>query len=170
MIQSIGSAKIPSEIDKLALLAQQELNKLLTQGSLDLKYDQDELYIQTLLKNIHNIEVSGVELILGKLFNEIGFGAIKEPLFRHLVLARICYPGSKLKTVEYLLRHHQLYYEIDAVYRYLDKLTGKHKEQLQEISYYHTLSIFEGKLAVLFYDVTTLYFEALSDKCQTTGR
>ena len=149
LVKSIGSATTQSEIEKMSILAQQQLEALLQQSRLDLKYNEDELFVQDLLKNIHHIEVSGVELILGKVFNEIGFNAIKEPLFKHLVLSRICYPGSKLKAVEYLLRHHQLFYDIDAVYRYLDKLNSKHKEQLQDISYYHTLSLFEGKIAIL---------------------
>jgi len=160
LVKSLGSAKSAEAISKLDQRAQDELSGLLKQHTLDFSYEQDEKFIRQMLDNIHQIEVSGVELILGKLFNEIGFNAIKEPLFRHLVLCRICYPGSKLKTIEYLLRHHQLFYDIDAVYRYLDKLNNKHKEQLQDISYKHTLSLFKGKLSILFYDVTTLYFEA----------
>lgn len=160
LVKSLGSAKNTEAIAKLEQGAQDELSGLLRQHSIDFSYEQDEKFIHQMLDNIHQIEVSGVELILGKIFNEIGFNAIKEPLFRHLVLSRICYPGSKLKMIEYLLRHHQLFYDIDAVYRYLDKLNNKHKEQLQDISYEHTLSIFKGKLSILFYDVTTLYFEA----------
>src|SRR5665811_1507156 len=160
LVKSLGSAKNREAIAKLEQRAQDELSGLLRQHSIDFSYEQDEKFIHQMLDNIHQIEVSGVELILGKIFNEIGFNAIKEPLFRHLVLSRICYPGSKLKMIEYLLRHHQLFYDIDAVYRYLDKLNNKHKEQLQDISYEHTLSIFKGKLSILFYDVTTLYFEA----------
>ncbi len=121
LIKSLGSAKDAEAISKLEQRAQDELSGLLKQHSIDFRYEQDEKFIRQMLDNIRHIEVSGVELILGKLFNEIGFNAIKEPLFRHLVLSRICYPGSKLKTIEYLLRHHQLFYDIDAVYRYLDK-------------------------------------------------
>lgn len=127
---------------------------------MEFNYAEDEAFLQNLRSSIEHIEVSGVELILGKLFNEIGFDKIKEPLFRHLVLSRICYPGSKLKTVEYLWRHHQTFYDIDAVYRYLDKINSKYKALLQDISYQHTLQLFNGQLSVVFYDVTTLYFEA----------
>ena len=67
-------------------------------------------------------------MILGKLFNEIGFNQILEPVFWQLVLCRICYPGSKLKTVGYLLRHHQLSYERDAVNKYLNKSNSRYKE------------------------------------------
>lgn len=170
LVKSIGSANNELDLNKLLIIGQQELDGLLQQSRIDFTYDSDEDFIKKVLTNIHHIEISGVELILGKLFNEIGFNAISEPLFRHLVLSRICYPGSKLKTIEYLLRHHQLFYEMDAVYRYLDKLNTRHKEQLQDISYRHTLSIFANKISILFYDVTTLYFEASEeDDLRKTG-
>ena len=53
-----------------------------------------------------------------------------------------------------------MFYEIDAVYRYLDKINSKYKELLQDISYRHTLNLFNAQLSVVFYAVTTLYFEA----------
>ncbi|CAN5393450.1 IS1634 family transposase [soil metagenome] len=170
LVKSLGTSKNKYDLESLALTARHELELLQKQNHLELDYDQDKLFVENILNNIHQIEVSGVELILGKMFDEIGFNALKNPLFRHLVLSRICYPGSKLKTVEYLLRHHQITYEIDAVYRYLDKLSNIHKEQIQDISYHHTLGIFNGKISILFYDVTTLYFEAANeDDLRKTG-
>jgi len=160
LVKAIGSATGAADIRKLELLALQKLAEIVKQTELDFTYNQDEQYLSGLRQNIQSIRTVGPELILGKLFDEVGFNQIKEKLFRHLVLARICYPGSKLKTVEYLLRHHQQFYDIDAVYRYLDKLNRKHKEQLQTISYQHTLQLFGGMMSVVFYDVTTLYFEA----------
>jgi transposase len=159
-VLSIGTATKEQELIELQHLALDKLSSLQLQNKLDFDYAEDKVFIQKLQSGIEHIEISGVELILGKLFNEIGFNQVKEQLFRHLVLSRICYPGSKLKTVDYLLRHHQLFYEIDAVYRYLDKINNKYKELLQDISYHHTLNLFNGQLAVVFYDVTTLYFEA----------
>lgn len=158
-VLSIGSATSAQELIELEQVALGKLSTLQLQNKLEFHYAEDETFIQNLLSSIEHIEISGVELILGKLFNGIGFNQIKEPLFRHLVLSRICYPGSKLKTVEYLLRHHQVFYEIDAVYRYLDKVNSKYKELLQDISYQHTLRLFNDQLSVVFYDVTTLYFE-----------
>ncbi len=158
-VLSIGTAKTENELIQFERLALEKISTLQLQNTIDFNYAEDQVFIQNLLSSIEHVEVSGVELILGKLFNEIGFNQVKEPLFRHLVLSRICYPGSKLKTVEYLLRHHQLFYEIDSVYRYLDKVAGKYKELLQGISYKHTVNLLGNQLSVVFYDVTTLYFE-----------
>jgi transposase len=157
---SIGTANTQVELIELEQLARDKLSSLQSQIKMDFKYAEDEEFKNKLATSIEHIKIAGVELILGKMFNDIGFNKIKEPLFRRLVLARICYPGSKLKTVEYLFRHHQQFFEIDAVYRYLDKLNNKYKELLQDISYQHTLTLFNGQLSVVFYDVTTLYFEA----------
>jgi len=56
------------------------------------------------------------------------------------------------------------------VYRYLDKLNARHKSILQDISYHHTLKLFNGHIQILFYDVTTLYFEAeVEDDLRKTG-
>ena len=52
-----------------------------------------------------SIRTIGPELVFGKLYDHIGFGKVSEELFRHLVIARLAFPLSKLKTVEYLYRY-----------------------------------------------------------------
>jgi len=42
-----------------------------------------------------------------------------------LVIARLAFPLSKLKTVDYLRRYQGKEIEIDTVYRFLDKLSGR---------------------------------------------
>ncbi len=112
----------------------------------------------------------GPELVLGKLFDEIGFNAITEDLFRHLVITRLVYPVSKLKTTDYLFKYKGVIVTVDAIYRYLDKLQKEQIEQIQKISLAHTLKILDNALSVVFYDVTTLYFEAADeDDLRKTG-
>ena len=71
--------------------------------------------------------MAGPELILGKLFDEIGFNQVPDAVFRHLVLSRLVFPLSKLKTSEYLLRYHQVEVTTGQIYRYLDKLVNSQK-------------------------------------------
>lgn len=106
------------------------------------------------------VVAKGPEIILGKIFDDIGFNAIKEDLFRYLVLARLTYPVSKLKTTEYLLSHQQQEVDVSTVYRFLDRFHKQHKSQVEEISFRHSQSVLGGQVAVVFYDMTTLYFEA----------
>ena len=72
-----------------------------------------------ILDGIEKLTVKGTELLLGKLFFEIGFSKIKDELFRQLVIARLCYPTSKLGTTDYLYKYQNiqnvttLYFEVD---------------------------------------------------------
>ena len=91
-------------------------------------------------------------------------------MFRKLVLARLCYPLSKLKTTEYLSRYEGFITTEDKIYRYLDKLHSTQKKLVQQISYAHTLKILNHVIQVVFYDVTTLYFEIKEeDTIRKTG-
>jgi len=117
-----------------------------------------------------NIRTIGPELIFGQIYDFIGFNTIKEELFRHLVIARLSFPLSKLKTVEYLYRYQGVHIEINSVYRFLDKLNNKLKEQVEQIVFNHTKKVSGGNIGVVFYDMTTLYFEASDeDDLRKTG-
>lgn len=128
-------------------------------GSQELDFNRYNDTIQSVLENITAHKLAGIDLVLGKIFNEIGFNQIKDDLFRDLVLYRLVYPKSKLKTTEYLYRFEQKKYGEDDIYRYLDKLHSTQKEKVQQISYEHTKSILGGEISIVFYDVTTVYFE-----------
>lgn len=59
---------------------------------------------------------------------------------------------------------------LSKIYRYLDKLSNHQHEIVQDISVRHTAQLFGGNIGVLFYDVTTLYFEAdYEDELRKTG-
>ena len=112
-----------------------------------------------LLNNIENILLNGTQLILNQVFKLIGFDVIKDEIFRHLVVARLCQPSSKAGTVDYLKSYFDEDVELHEIYRYLDRLHSTQQEALQQISVEHTRGILGGKIGLVFYDVTTLYFE-----------
>ncbi len=117
-----------------------------------------------------SIRTLGPEIIFGKIYNYIGFNAINDEFFRHLVIARLAFPLSKLKTINYLYRYQGTSLDIDAVYRFLDKLNDKLKPQVENIAFNHTLRVLNNKISVVFYDMTTLYFEASDeDDLRKTG-
>lgn len=77
-----------------------------------------------------------------------------------MFIARLVFPLSNLKTIEYLYRFQGISLDIDAVYRFLDKLNNKLKEKVEQISYAHSLKILENNISIVFYDMTTIYFDA----------
>ena len=161
VIQSLGSARDQFGIADLENKAQLAIIELTRQPKIDFLADRNE---KVLLDFILNGEITirqvGPERILGSIFDEIGFGAIKQKLFRHLVIGRVCFPGSKLKTSRYLNMYLGVTYPVGRIYRFLDKLKDSLQTQAEDISIKHTKSLFKDDISIVFYDVTTIYFEA----------
>ncbi len=157
--KTVGSSSDPSIVADLVSQAERLIPNLTGQQLFNFDIEQEKRIVDLFFKGIKQIQLVGPELVLGKLFNEIGFNKIKDELFRHLVIARLVYPVSKLKTTDYLFKYKGLSIEVDKIYRYLDKLNNTQKEAIQQISYQHTLQLLNNDLSIVFYDVTTLYFE-----------
>ena len=166
--KTVGSSKDVFKVEQLVSLANQWIHDHTGQEALD--FTNHEQITRTVLDRISGITISGVELLLGRIFDEIGFGRIDSDLFRPLVLSRIESPSSKLRTTDYLFKYYSLSIDVEAVYRYMDKLYNTQKEKVRQISYDHTLGILEGGISMVFYDVTTLYFEIeKEDTLRKTG-
>lgn len=105
------------------------------------------------------IKVAGPNLVLGNIFNSVGFDKIKEELFKKLVISRIVNPASKLKTTEYWKNNSELNISSQSIYNFLDRLHKQYKTEIEQISYNYTKRILKN-ITIVFYDMTTIYFEA----------
>ena len=88
------------------------------------------------------------------------FGSVNDDILKHLVIARLSRPMSKSATVDYLKSYYDEDIQLHKIYRYLDKLYNTQQERIQQLSVEHTKRILGGKIGLMFYDVTTLYFES----------
>jgi transposase len=160
VVRSLGVGWSESDLVDLERAAYRDMERMRMQGSLGLSFAEDSAFLASLSTGLESVVPVGPELVLGKLYDEVGFGAIPEELFRHLVVSRLVNPGSKLRTVDYLRRHCGIEYHVDEVYRFMDRIHSTYQTKLEEISFKHTSGILGGVPQVVFYDVTTLYFEA----------
>lgn len=168
LLKTIGSSSDKIKINQFLIDAEAWIKKY--QGLIEIDFSQSDVLLEQLVGSIQQIKIVGIDLLLGKIFTDIGFTAIKDDLFKKLVLSRLCYPVSKLKTVDYLRRYEGFETNETAIYRYLDKLNTSHKRIVQNISYQHTLKVLNNSLQLVFYDVTTLYFEIeQEDDLRKTG-
>lgn len=170
VIKTIGCATTQQEIEKLVFKAKQEIERLSEQPKLFVS--EKDVAVEQTLELVRNTDIKtvGPEIVFGKIYDSIGFNKIEQEMFRHLVVARLAFPLSKLKTVEYLQRYQGVSLGIDAVYRFLDKLNNNLKAQVEQIAYAHTLKVLKDNISVVFYDMTTLYFEASDeDDLRKTG-
>jgi len=168
VLKSFGSSLTSEGVLELKKLASIWINEHQCVREIDFTHEIEQ--IEQMLSGITQLRLAGIELVLGRIFDEIGFNKINDELFRSLVLYRLVYPKSKLKTTEYLYRYEQKEWSEDAIYRYMDKLHSTQKELVQQISYAHSLKVLGGQINVVFYDVTTLYFEIdQEDELRKTG-
>jgi len=161
--KTFGTATEPDEIKKLI-----QKGKQLIEGNLVTKNQQRllsvktnaDLAVESFVGKIANdsIRTIGPELIFGTLFDRLGFNVVPSMLFRHLTIARLVYPTSKLKTADYLWRYRGEKISVDRIYRFLDTLNKKYKEQAEDVAFQNTKKLL-GQITVVFYDMTTLYFE-----------
>lgn len=126
-------------------------------------------FINTLANS--DIQLIGPELIYGTIYDRIGYGAIKQEMFRHLVISRLASPGSKLEAIDYLRRHLNVSCQIEQIYRFLDNLCVRDKRKKQkdikqtveEITFLYTKRVLGEEIGVVFYNMTPLHFEASTE-------
>ena len=99
MVKTIGSSHSEQEVIKLVFQAKQEIERLSNQPRLFIS--ESDTIVKQVFSALNNssIRTVGPEIIFGKIYDSIGFNAIEEDLFRHLVIARLAFPLSKLKQL-----------------------------------------------------------------------
>lgn len=160
--RTLGSSRDIEEIERLVLQGKQIVHSNPPEQSwLFPVKSASDLAIESFVASLTTAQIRtiGPELIFGALFDRIGFNAIEEELFRHITIARLVYPVSKLKTVDYLQRYQGRHLSVYTIYRFLDKLNLRYKDKAESIAYRYTKRRL-GSIAVVFYDMTTLYFES----------
>jgi transposase len=117
----------------------------------------------------------GINDIAGQMFNDLGFDSLLKSkkdtdLLKHLVLARFIAPQSKEKTCRWLQEHEDKHYDSDQVYLLMDKIF-KHIPSIKKMVYLQTKNLIpEQQIDILFFDVTTLYFESVeADELREKG-
>nr|WP_157243487.1 IS1634 family transposase [Algoriphagus resistens] len=160
VVKSIGSSFDEMELDILERQAKLEIEKI--QGQAFLFSNDRDKSLKSILSNVGNneIELVGPDSVLGNVYESIGYHEIGvDNLFRELVMSRLVYPGSKLKTVDYLSRFKNQEVSVYSIYRYMDKLHKEFKEKIERTTFKHFAQILGGQIGLVFYDMTTLYFE-----------
>ena len=159
VIFTAGSGVTKGELDVLKAKAQKFIED--QRGLLPLFLDQQDVVVQEFVSSISNsnLRIVGPQLVLDPIYDHI-FPGITKPFFKYLVLCRVIYPGSKLRTVAYLSRHFNKSVSEQTIYRSMDRLDGELKRQVEECTFRRAKQASEtGELSLVFYDMTTLYFE-----------
>ena len=131
VLKSLGSA-YPHDTSAMEKLMQQASSFIqeMEGPSLPHIYEEEDV-IDGFVSSLNNaqVQVAGPELVFGTLYDRIGYGAIRNRMFRNIVICRLFNPGSKLKTVDYMERYLHVTYSVDQIYRFLDNLCHRKEEE-----------------------------------------
>ena len=145
-IKSFGSSTSEEEIHSLCDKAAAWIRSFGGQQELDFDDRKGKEVEETerFLSNIDNVLINGTQLLLDQVYDSIGFNRIPDEILRHLVIARVSQPRSKLATVDYLKSYYDEDVDLNHIYRYMDKLYNTQMELAQQISVEHTRKLFGG--------------------------
>lgn len=163
VVKTIGVSKDSNELKNFEQQALAFINQ--QKGFLSLFPSDRDQIIKDFVASISNddLRIVGPKLILERIYNDLGYDQIDSfGYFKHLVTCRITNPGSKLQTVGYMSRHYNIEVSSQTIYRYLDQLDESVKQQVEQITYQYVKTLLGNKLGIIFYDMTSLYFETES--------
>ena len=131
LVKSFGSA-YPNDTAAMEKLMQQATSFIqeMEGPSLPHIYEEEDV-IDGFVSGLNNaqVQVAGPEQVFGTLYDRIGYGAIRNSMFRNIVICRLFNPGSKLKTADYMERYLHVTYSVDRIYRFLDNLCYRKEEE-----------------------------------------
>ena len=168
IIRHIGTARTPAELADLLTLANDFIKTITRQLFLF-----NEVYADNII-NIRQTDFIGVYYLffhelISKLILQIGFDKLKNSFLLDLVIMRIIEPGSKLRSIILLekyfgIKHRrQKYYDSAPAWLEL-------KSKAESIAVKFAQEHYEFNYNLVFYDVTTLYFETFeSDDLRKNG-
>jgi transposase len=99
--------------------------------------------------------------LLSRCYDKLGFTQYPDPLIKDLVIGRLYHPASKRELHEYIYESLGRHYALRTIYRHLKQsLKAGIKERFQEALITFVRQGLGDTLRLVFYDVTTLYFDS----------
>lgn len=147
-IKKFGVAKSEEEADELFKKAHSWIRSY--GGQLEFDFDnvrgKEMEETARVVENMDTVLINGTQLLLNRIYDRIGFGRIPDDILRHLVIARISQPMSKLATTEYLKSYYDEDVDLNRIYRYMDKLYNTQMELAQQISVEYTRKVLGARI------------------------
>ena len=154
-----GTAKNKEELENLLRQAGKFINDQINTHQLPFNAVTDEYFDQITLKNVfHNYAYE----FLSKCYAKLGFDCVNSKLLRDLAIIRIIEPSSKIKAIELLDEYFGIQYTKNRLYKELPGILNL-KQLCEGIAIDFAKRSFGFDFSLVFYDVTTLYFESFKE-------
>ena len=167
LVKHLGTARNSLEENQLKELGQQFLDsERIKSGKLSLfdsRYNKNSW--EEFLSNLEFISALNTPTFdfFAHFYHLIGLSKLADDRFRDLVIARIIWPLSKAKTRDFLESNLNKSYSLTTLYRAMQTAVLKDYQGKIEAILWDFLQKQGEAVSVLFFDVTTLYFEAFDE-------
>jgi len=173
IVKNIGSANSSEEKEALLELGRKAIIDIENDRNPVLPFaDPEDFHTPKSRKPATNISLKttkeearinrGFEMVMKPLFNDmdidVGKGEVNETI-GYLAMTRAFQPTSKLKAKQIISEQFQKEIDLHKIYRCLDHLADN-EESIKKCIGRKTIDLFEDKVDVMFFDVTTLSFES----------
>jgi transposase len=165
VVKHIGTAKTPEELLQLLDLARQYVYR---------KNNTPPLFPESLGADPqkHLVAVENLKFInayhkfaygfLSYFYELNNFASLNDDLLKDLAIIRIIEPASKIRSIELLKGYFGIKYSRNSVYRGLLKIKEL-KPEIEKCAIEYAKNNLAFDFSLVFYDVTTLYFETFGD-------
>lgn len=170
VIKHLGSGQNQPDVDKLILLgkafiAENQPDRPLFDDFLSSAVDNDSTPLH--LVAVEHLDISDYYHTLTfetfkSWYERCGFSDLNHELIRDLVIARLVEPTSKLQSLHLLKRYFGISHPKNRLYHAVIQAASL-KDRVEEMAYTYAKTHFPNAAALIFYDVTTLYFESFDD-------
>lgn len=161
VIKHVGSAHNDVEEQELTAIAKNWIEKTTKQSSLFASTEQSAASIILDKYEYLGVRFTFIYEVIGRLLDRFKFSSLGSKLLNDLTIMRIVEPVSKLESVELLKEYFGIFHRRQNFYEELPKLV-KLKDEVEQLILRIATSEFGFNFTLVFYDVTTLYFESFS--------
>lgn len=166
IVKHVGSAHKKDEVVILLDNAAKWISDQTKQISL---FPQEERFIPIEQCEYLGFQYTFLYETLYKLQARLGYTCFNNKLLNDLVTIRIIEPASKLHSLELLETYFNIKHRRQSLYDLLPAIL-KLRNKIEELTINFAVKEFDFDFAIVFYDVTTLYFETFkADDFRKTG-
>jgi transposase len=165
IVRHIGSTSDKTKLLDFLKIAKNLVFKLSSNYSLFPELFEEE---KGQLVNINNLKIFPNHKhmfayeFLSYFYQLLGFSDLELSILKHLVFARIIKPSSKIESLRFLKKNFGIRYGHSSLYSELLKINNK-KDKIEEIAINYAQKHLSFDFTLVFFDVTTLYFETFKE-------
>lgn len=161
LTKHIGSSKDSKKIDELIGIAKEYIHSHSPQMELNFNPQSDEILFKRGVKVEKSCLSEAFEYLDG-IYQRIRFHRMKNDILKHFAIIRVLEPASKIRSIMLLKKYFDIDYKKTTVFRELLNLVVL-KEQAIRTAIKYAKDNLHFDFSLVFYDVTTLYFETFID-------